>query len=140
MDEVKRGARETQKFRWFTLRTAFIIISACVCLGLLLLFLHSFGTDEARRLETIDIGNDIVHALNLYYSDQGQYPDALEPLVPKYLKQIRAPKWGEEWQYKVFEADEKKSFWLEVGYKRIGNTNNYPVMYYTPQTGWVVDT
>jgi hypothetical protein len=42
---------------------------------------------DATSLET-KIRN-IMHALNLYYSDQGEYPDILDLLIPHYLKTER---------------------------------------------------
>jgi len=116
----------------FRLRKSFIVI-----IGLLLLFAGILAyyvpnRMECDRLATIDIGNEIVEALQVYFEDNGQYPVSLEGLVPKYLKEIKKPLWGDsEWEYEGSPAQ------LKVGYESHGEL--YPMMIYNPDHGWIYD-
>ena len=91
--------------------------------------------EEHNRLATIDIGNEIVEALQAYFKDHGQYPVLLDELVPKYLNEIKKPLWGTSgWIYDGNSAHIS----LIVGYKK--NTQLYPLMIYDPEHGWMHDT
>lgn len=47
-------------------------------------------------------GECIVAALNSYYGDHGRYPDRLNQLVPKYLRNIDSPVAGDrKWIYEL---------------------------------------
>ncbi len=116
----------------FTLRRSFLII-----VGLLLLLggvLAYYVPDliESGRLATIDLGNEIVEALEGYYADTGRYPASLDELVPKYLNEIKEPLWGDSgWEYGGSPAQ------LKVGYKSRGQL--YPMMVYNSEHGWIYD-
>jgi len=52
-----------------------------------------------REVVTIP-GGQILAALEQYRSDHGRYPNTLEKLVPKYVKEVPKPQWGVgEWEY-----------------------------------------
>jgi len=115
------------------LRKSFLII-----VGLLLLLVGTMAyyfsnSLERDRLRTIDIGNEIVSALQAYHDDNGRYPASLNQLVPKYLGEIKEPPWGDSgWEYGGSPA------LLKVGYESNGTL--YPMMIYNQEQGWIYDT
>jgi len=59
--------------------------------------------------------------------------------VPKYLYEIKSPKWDEDgW---VYEFSDPNFFKITVGYRDWGKSY-YPVMYYSSvqkEAGWIYD-
>ena len=65
------------------------------------------GTQSALQEEINDgirRGGQIVDALEAYHSAQGQYPLALEALVPTYLTEIPVTATGQEFFYRLFDG------------------------------------
>ena len=58
-------------------------------------------TEEVRR--GIEIGNEIVRAIDGYYEENGVYPEKLEDLVPEYLTEI--PKTITDLDYRYFRIE-----------------------------------
>ncbi|MDH4240571.1 MAG: hypothetical protein OEW48_13505 [Phycisphaerae bacterium] len=83
------------------------------------------------------IGGDLINALETYHSEHGRYPHALDGLIPKYVTQIKPPRWGDtEWLYTC----NGKGFVLKVGYEFGYGNDLYPVMFYDSSQGyWIVD-
>lgn len=50
------------------------------------------------KTATLDL-KAISNAVDLYHVETGQYPDTLQQLVPKYVKEIHKDPWGTEYQY-----------------------------------------
>jgi hypothetical protein len=60
------------------------------------------SNDEMRSAPRADleIGDQIIAALEKYNTDQGHYPQELSELLPRYLPAITPPKFGEKkWTY-----------------------------------------
>ena len=118
----------------FRLRKSFLIIVGLLLLIAGILAYYVPNRIERDRLATIDIGNEIVEALQVYFEDNGRYPASLDELVPKYLKEIKKPLWGDSgWEYGGSPA------LLNVGYESRKGVC-YPIMYYRPGHGWVYDS
>ena len=119
----------------FRLRKSFLITVAILLLLSGIIVYYSFIVEERDRVATIDIGNEIVEALQAYTKDYGKYPDLLDELVPEYLKEIKKPLWGTSgWVYDWNSTHIS----LKVGYKT--HEQLYPLMIYDPEHGWVYDT
>jgi hypothetical protein len=67
-----------------------ILASACV-----LAFTQAGCRHQAsdRQEPTIELGNEIIAALERYEERHGDYPEALEALVPDYLERVDATSW-----------------------------------------------
>ena len=132
-------SKERAKISWSKLGLSIIAILLLLTLGVIFLNQYVQKNSDNDRLETIDIGNEIIGALESYYVDNGRYPKSLEQLVPKYLNEIKRPKWGEDgW---VYEFADPNYFKITVGYKEWGESY-YPVMYYSSfqkKAGWICD-
>ena len=116
----------------FRLRKSFLIIVGFLLLLAGILAYYIPNSIEHDRLATIDIGNEIVKALQAYYDDNSRYPALLDELVPKYLKKIKNPLWGDSgWEYGGSPE------LLKVGYESHGTL--YPLMIYNPEHGWIYD-
>ena len=117
----------------FRLRKLFLImIGLLLLLGGILAY-YASNSIERDRLTTIRIGNEIVEALQTYYDDNKRYPISLDELVPKYLKEIKEPLWGDSgWEYGGSPS------LLKVGYKSYDAL--YPMMIYNQEHGWIYDT
>lgn len=74
-------------------------------------------------------GFEIVDAINRFKADKGEYPTALNALVPGYISRIPAPTAGtREWRY----SRSNGSFELAFGSHELGGMNGlYPCRYYT---------
>ena len=53
------------------------------------------GQVRAAKLDLKAIGNGV----DLYHVETGQWPDSLQQLVPKQLKEVRADPWGSPYAY-----------------------------------------
>jgi hypothetical protein len=90
-------------------------VAILVIVASLALLWHLIVYMEERSMapvyQSMQIGDRIVEALNLYRAETGHYPVSLEMLVPKYLDEIPAPVWGEQlWRY----DEDGDSFFLGV--------------------------
>ncbi len=57
--------------------------------------IYDYRIDETKKT-----GNEIVKALDAYYTENNQYPDSLDDLTPKYLAEVSPPVWGlKRWKY-----------------------------------------
>jgi general secretion pathway protein G len=57
-------------------------------------------SEEAKRsVARADIDANIGMALDLYELDNGEFPESLETLRPKYLKKKPIDPWGRQYQY-----------------------------------------
>jgi hypothetical protein len=67
-----------------------ILASACV-----LAFTQAGCRHQASdgQEPTIELGNEIIAALERYEERHGDYPEALEALVPDYLERVDATSW-----------------------------------------------
>ena len=79
-------------------------VAILVILASLALLWHLIVYMEERSMapvyQSMQIGDRIVEALDLYRADTGDYPVSLEMLVPKYLDEIPAPMLGDQvWRY-----------------------------------------
>ena len=120
-------------------KSGLIVIVILILIVISVVFLELFIDLDKDRLETMDVGNEIIKALESYYAENGKYPQSLNQLVPKYLHEIKFPKWGEGgWVYKYGDPN---YFRITVGYKNWGKSY-YPVMYYSSaqkEVGWICD-
>jgi hypothetical protein len=93
--------------------------------------------DEGRLEESKERGTAIVEALERHRQDHGDYPRALEALVPRYVASIEPPTWGlRRWRYRPYSAGDvvsgvpadtsERYFQLSVA----ANERGYPVLYY----------
>lgn len=80
-------------------------------------------------------GDAIVHALNEYYDENGQFPISLTELVPMYIDDIPPPLAGNgRWEYSV--NDTKQTFFLLFGL----NKSMYPSRSFSSLSGmWLQD-
>jgi Type II secretion system (T2SS), protein G len=66
--------------------------------GAVVAVLLSMGARDGGAYERLTSANldeaSIVKGATFYRADAGRWPDRLEPLVPKYLKEVRADPWG----------------------------------------------
>ncbi|MHC4153790.1 MAG: hypothetical protein ACYST6_02525 [Planctomycetota bacterium] len=79
-----------------------VIVASLALLWHLIVYMEERAEERAMApvYQSMQIGDRIVEALNLYRADTGHYPVSLEMLVPKYLDEIPAPTWGEQfWRY-----------------------------------------
>ncbi|MCK4885738.1 MAG: hypothetical protein KAS96_00055 [Planctomycetes bacterium] len=121
-----------KSIRNLRLRKTFFIIVGLLLFVIGILAYYIPNSMEHDRLATIDIGNEIIEALQTYFDDNGHYPTSLEELVSKYLKEIKKPLWGDSgWIYSGIPSG------LKVGYKSHGGL--YPMMIYDPKHGWICD-
>jgi general secretion pathway protein G len=60
-------------------------------------------SDAQRKTAALDL-KAISGAVDYYHVETGQYPDSLQVLVPKYVKEIHKDPWGTDYQY-VHTAD-----------------------------------
>lgn len=135
MDE-KVDVQEKKKVRWRLFGPILIVFLLLLLLVVILFNQCSSSSLEDCRLETEVMGNEIVKALNAYKSDNEKYPVSLELLVPKYLRVVETPVWGDSgWKYIGYGSE---TFELKVGYKTKSGSY-YPVMYYDPADGWICD-
>lgn len=78
---------------------AFLLLVLLVC-GSCLLLEAMDKRDRKRLAETLAAGDPIIAALERFRADNNEYPETLDALVPRYLKEIPKPTWGtREWQY-----------------------------------------
>ncbi|GAC1339710.1 MAG: type II secretion system major pseudopilin GspG [Myxococcales bacterium] len=59
--------------------------------------------EAQKKTATLDL-KAVANGVDLYHVETGQYPDTLQALVPKYLKEIHRDPWGTDYQY-VHTAD-----------------------------------
>ena len=127
------------KYLWSKVGLSIIAILLVLILGAIFLNCYVQKSSDKNRLETVAIGNEIVEALESYHVENGQYPESMERLVPKYLNKLKQPLWGEDgWNYELHGPN---SFVIKVGYKDWGKSY-YPVMYYSSvqkAAGWIYD-
>lgn len=139
MAKPESSAQKGATRRWFALRPRIVIIGLFLIAAVLFLNWYAPRSLEADRSETMAIGDEIVEALDRYFSEHGRYPNSFDALVPKYLDKIKAPIWGEAWQYESYPPN-GDAFELKVGYKDWGNSY-YPVMYYiSTEKKWLYDS
>ena len=82
--------------------------------SILLLATIGCGRDwtPAKIQQSKAIGNKILDAIDQYHADNGSFPERLEDLVPKYLKEVKPPTAGtREWQYGRSDG----TGWFETG-------------------------
>jgi hypothetical protein len=93
--------------------------------------------DEGALEESKARGSAIVEALERHRIEHGDYPPALDSLVPSYLPAIEAPSWGlGRWKYERYTrtapaggtapASANSYFMLSVAQSESG----YPLLYY----------
>ena len=114
------------------LSNAFLVTISILLIFAMLVYFSSRQYENSRRA-TIEIGDELVNALETYYNDKQKYPNSLDDLVPHYLDIVQEPKWGDSgWEYDGGPES------LKVGYKT-KHGGLYPQMVYTKQ-GWVYDS
>ena len=104
-----------------------------------LLFLSNGCSEEGLPEDSIQIGNEIVTAIDIFDVKTGALPDNLNEVVPDFLKQIPKPTCcGRKWEYVLFKDSEGESYYL----LRAGNINdNEPLVEYNSRTRkWHMDT
>jgi len=58
------------------------------------------GPGEGRKsMEGYAIGEEIISALETYHTDNGEYPETLDDLVPDYIAAISVGEYLHEWRY-----------------------------------------
>jgi len=78
---------------------------------------------------TKDRGEQIVTALEAYRSAEGEYPDSLPQLAPRFVPQVEPPLWGmQQWRYRLVSAE---IFQLSVP----KNETGYPALNYDVYLG-----
>jgi hypothetical protein len=89
-----------------------------------------------RLEETIQIGNEVVSALDAFMKDNEHYPDSLGELSPKYIGEIPSPAWGlRQWKY----SSQGKEFSLSVDEsRRTGDGNSRWLRYRPDGHGWQI--
>ncbi len=95
----------------FKLRKSFLVIVILVLVLLAFLLYFVPRAMESERLETIDIGNEIVKALDSYMSANHRYPESIG-----LLAKVSKPKLGKEWVYKPSKNGQK--YELLTGHKK----------------------
>jgi hypothetical protein len=84
------GARPFARLQFCLLASISLCLSGC-----------TGGLEDTKQN-----GNQIIHALNEYHVDHGQYPKSLAELCPKYLRELPRATWGlRAWEY---ESDGKE--------------------------------
>jgi general secretion pathway protein G len=59
--------------------------------------------DAQRKTAALDL-KALSNGVDLYHVETGQYPDSLQQLAPKYLKEVHKDPWGTDYQY-IHTAD-----------------------------------
>jgi general secretion pathway protein G len=104
MNELKKRiervrARKPRRARGMTLIEIMVVL---VILGLIAgaIGYNVFNQlKEAQvRTATLDL-KAISNGVDLYHVETGQWPDALQQLVPKYIKDLHKDPWGSEYAY-----------------------------------------
>ena len=54
--------------------------------------------DAQVKTATLDL-KALSNSVDLYHVDTGQWPDSLQQLYPKYVKEIRKDPWGKDYAY-----------------------------------------
>ena len=54
--------------------------------------------DAQVKTATLDL-KGLSNSVDLYHVDTGQWPDSLQQLLPKYVKEIRKDPWGKDYAY-----------------------------------------
>lgn len=126
------------------------VLTAIVVISMLLLYRYLKSGSASRpaeqpmsaeaMLETEARGSQIVSALYRFRDAKGQYPTALDELVPKFAESISPPTAGDpRWFYIVF--DKGQSFSLRYGLTDWGSGDSpYPCGYFDSKTSqWQQD-
>jgi general secretion pathway protein G len=88
------GLRRARRARGMTLIEIMVVL---VILGLIAgtVGIAVFNSLKDAQLDLQAVSN----AVDLYHVETGNWPDSLQQLVPKFVKEIRKDPWGKEYAY-----------------------------------------
>jgi general secretion pathway protein G len=96
---VKVLARRRKAVRGMTLIEIMVVL---VILGLIAgaIGFNVFQSlkDAQNKTAKLDL-QALSNSIDLYHVDTGQWPDSLQQLYPKYVKEIRKDPWGKDYAY-----------------------------------------
>jgi general secretion pathway protein G len=81
------------------------LIEIMVVLVILGMIAGAIGTSvfnqmrEAQKKTAVLELKALANGVDLYHVETGQYPDSLQQLAPKYVKEIHKDPWGTDYQY-----------------------------------------
>jgi general secretion pathway protein G len=94
-----RAAAKKSKARGMTLIEIMVVL---VILGLIAgaIGINVFNSLKDAQIRTAGLDlKSLSNSVDLYHVETGQWPDSLQQLVPKYLKELHKDPWGSEYSY-----------------------------------------
>jgi general secretion pathway protein G len=96
---LARAAAKKSKARGMTLIEIMVVL---VILGLIAgaIGYNVFNSLKDAQIRTAGLDlKAISNGVDLYHVETGQWPDSLQQLVPKYIKEVHKDPWGSEYSY-----------------------------------------
>jgi general secretion pathway protein G len=93
------AAARKSRARGMTLIEIMVVL---VILGLIAgaIGFNVFNQLKAAQVKSADLDlKAISNGIDLYHVETGQWPDSLQQLAPKYIKEIHKDPWGSEYSY-----------------------------------------
>lgn len=100
--------------------------------------------DQPALAASKDAGAEIVRALEAERAAAGEYPRALDDLVPAHLATVPAPEWGvQRWSYRAYGAGGDTTGAVPRHFFRLsvaGDPSGYPLLFYDlTEKRWVLN-
>jgi general secretion pathway protein G len=96
---ILRAAAKKSRARGMTLIEIMVVL---VILGLIAgaIGFNVFSQLKAAQVKSADLDlKAISNGIDLYHVETGQWPEALQQLVPKYVKEVHKDPWGSDYSY-----------------------------------------
>jgi general secretion pathway protein G len=96
---TRRGGATKAGARGMTLIEIMVVL---VILGLIAgaIGFSVFGQLKDAQIKSAKLDlQGLSNGVDLYHVDTGQWPDGLQQLVPKYLRELRKDPWGKDYSY-----------------------------------------
>ena len=96
---VRFFARRRKPARGMTLIEIMVVL---VILGLIAgaIGFNVFSNLKEAQIKSAKLDlQGLANGVDLYHVDTGQWPDSLQQLIPKYIREIRKDPWGKDYSY-----------------------------------------
>jgi len=96
---TRQGGARKGAARGMTLIEIMVVL---VILGLIAgaIGFNVFGQLKDAQIKTAKLDlQGLSNGVDLYHVDTGQWPDSLQQLVPKYVREVRKDPWGKDYAY-----------------------------------------